>query len=96
MITRAQAITEAREIADRSVRQLIGVLKDSIEYRRTEPLRFALFHGRMARYWDSRKSGFMWRARRAHHLLWEARYSARAWALDQDAAHRCGIKEPLT
>ena len=96
MITRAQAITEARRLSDAAVAEVRGIITDAIEYRRTEPLRFALFHGRMARYWDTRKSGFMWRARRAHHLLWEARFAAKAWAMDQDAAHRCGIKEPLT
>ena len=95
-MTRSQAIKDATRYADTIVRELSGVLTDAIEYRRTEPHRFALFHGRMARYWDTRKSGFMWRARRAHHLLWEARFSAKAWALDHDAAHRCGIKEPLT
>lgn len=91
-MTRTQAINEARSFADKAIREVRGIISDAIDYRRTEPHRFALFHGRMALYWEGRRR----RIRVRWHRYWEARYAAKAWALDQDTAHKCGIAGPLS
>lgn len=86
-MTRTQAIQHARDFADRAVREVRGIISDAIEYRRTEPLRFSLFHRRMAQYWEGRGR----RVRGRWHRYWETRYAAKAWALDQSLAQACGI-----
>lgn len=87
-MTRAQAISEARAYADRALRGIVGVLSDAVEYRRTHPHRFALFHQWMADHWARRGK----RARARWHRYWQARYSARAWALAPEIARDCGVR----
>jgi hypothetical protein len=89
-MNRKTAIAEAHRFADAVVREARGIINNAIEYRRTEPHRFALFHGRMALYWEL-LPGRRRRVRIAWHRRWEAHYAAKAWALDQDLARSCSI-----
>jgi hypothetical protein len=89
-MNRKTAIAEAHRFADAVVREARGIINNAIEYRRTEPHRFALFHGRMAQYWNGRR-GLWARIAEGHHRRFAARYSAKAWALDQDLARSCSI-----
>jgi hypothetical protein len=89
-MNRKAAIAEAHRFADAAIREARGIIRDAIEYRRTEPHRFALFHGRMALYWEL-LPGRRRRVKIAWHRAWEARYSAKAWALDQDLARSCSL-----
>lgn len=86
-MTRKEAIAEARSFADKAITEARGIIRDAIEYRRTEPLRFALFHRHMAEHWSRLRKP----ARARWHRWWEARYSAKAWALDEVTASKCGL-----
>lgn len=89
-MNRTEAIAEANRFADAVLLEARGIIRDAIAYRRAKPARFALFHRRMAVYWESRHRP----VKIAWHRYWEARYAAKAWALDQEIASACGIKGP--
>lgn len=64
----------------------VEAVVERYEERTHAPLRWALFHGRMA----ETLPGWRWLAVR-HHRRMARRYAAHAWALDGVAAARCGL-----
>lgn len=92
-MTRREAIREARGFADETVREalkgLFGIIDKAIDLRRYKPMRFALFHMKMKEYREGRGHP----ARANWHAFWEARYRAKAYALDRTIAKRCGLAE---
>ena len=79
--------TEAMTWATTMLRGLIG---DAIEYRRSHPFRYFLFHRRMAEILqNSPRRIALRRARVRFHALMSERYSARSYALDADLARAC-------
>ena len=74
-------------MADQALTEVKALVGAYLE-RQHVPHRWALFHWRMAATLPA------WRVlARAGHRRLARRYAAHAWALDQQAAERCGLAE---